>query len=146
MTFRDATGHEVFPENPPGHVFVGDLHLLDFFAQVMTQTRMLLTLPIWPFINGQWAMHPRRGSRTFRWIGSSKCTSLGPANLKSTDCPWSRMTTVEVLPETWEIVRSVGGAATELRAVVFEASGIPWNDVFLDSKRYTGYSRAHPLG
>ena len=32
-SFRDATGLEVIPENPPGHIFLGDLHLLDFFAR-----------------------------------------------------------------------------------------------------------------
>ena len=29
---RTLVGLEVLPENPPGHVYVGDLHLLDFFC------------------------------------------------------------------------------------------------------------------
>ena len=33
-TLRDAVGLEVLPENPPGQVFVGDLHMLDFFGRV----------------------------------------------------------------------------------------------------------------
>lgn len=31
---REATGHEVLPENPPGMAFVGDLHILEFFRRV----------------------------------------------------------------------------------------------------------------
>ncbi len=31
---REATGFEVLPENPPAHVYLGDLHLLDYFARV----------------------------------------------------------------------------------------------------------------
>ena len=44
IRLREHTGLEVLPENPPGHVFVGDLHLLDFFALVLDEadTGMLL--------------------------------------------------------------------------------------------------------
>ena len=31
---RELTGFEVLPENPPSHVYLGDLHLLDYFARV----------------------------------------------------------------------------------------------------------------
>ena len=31
MALRELIGLEVLPENPPGHVYLGDLHLLDFF-------------------------------------------------------------------------------------------------------------------
>ena len=34
VRLRAATGREVLPENPPGAVYLGDLHLLDFFARV----------------------------------------------------------------------------------------------------------------
>ena len=41
---REHVGLEVLPENPPGAVFVGDLHLLDFFGRVcdVADTGMLL--------------------------------------------------------------------------------------------------------
>ena len=32
-------GYEVLPENPPGQVYLGDLHLLDFFARVARARR-----------------------------------------------------------------------------------------------------------
>ncbi len=31
---RERTGYEVLPENPPAHLYLGDLHLLDYFARV----------------------------------------------------------------------------------------------------------------
>src|SRR5262245_48460057 len=34
VRLRAAVGLEVLPENPPGAVYLGDLHLLDFFARV----------------------------------------------------------------------------------------------------------------
>ena len=32
---REATGYEVFPENPPGQIFLGDVPLLEYFARVI---------------------------------------------------------------------------------------------------------------
>ena len=52
--------------------------------------------------------------------------------------------TVEVLPETWEIVTAVGGAATELRAVVFECERNPMEQCLPGFKKYIGYSTALP--
>ena len=54
MTLRDATGYEVFPENPPGHVFVGDLPPRLFCPVDLADTGICSMLPIWPFINGPW--------------------------------------------------------------------------------------------
>ena len=34
---RLASGFEVLPENPPAHVYLGDWHLLDYFAFVAEQ-------------------------------------------------------------------------------------------------------------
>jgi hypothetical protein len=34
VRLRDATGYDVLPENPPGQVFLGSMHVLDFFARV----------------------------------------------------------------------------------------------------------------
>jgi len=31
---RESVGLEVLPENPPAHLYLGDLHLLDYFARV----------------------------------------------------------------------------------------------------------------
>jgi uncharacterized protein (UPF0276 family) len=44
VRLREATGREVLPENPPGSAFIGNLHLLDFFARVCERadTGMLL--------------------------------------------------------------------------------------------------------
>src|SRR5689334_15410571 len=44
VCLREATGFEVLPENPPGQVYLGELHVLDFFARVVERadTGMLL--------------------------------------------------------------------------------------------------------
>ena len=34
VRLREATGFEVLPENPPAHVYLGRLHLLDYWARV----------------------------------------------------------------------------------------------------------------
>ena len=34
LQMRERTGFEILPENPPSHVYLGDLHLLDYFARV----------------------------------------------------------------------------------------------------------------
>ena len=34
---REAIGFEICPENPPAHVFLGDVHLLDYFAFVSAE-------------------------------------------------------------------------------------------------------------
>jgi uncharacterized protein (UPF0276 family) len=46
VRLRETTGFEVLPENPPGVAYVGDLHLLDFFARVAERadTGLLLDL------------------------------------------------------------------------------------------------------
>ena len=31
---RLDSGFEILPENPPAHVYLGDLHLLEYFARV----------------------------------------------------------------------------------------------------------------
>ena len=41
VALRELTGLEVFPENPPGDLYVGDLHLLDFFAIVCDRAERL---------------------------------------------------------------------------------------------------------
>ena len=45
-TLRHRTAMEVLPENPPAHVFVGRMHLLDFFADVAEQADSGLLLDV----------------------------------------------------------------------------------------------------
>ena len=63
--------------------------------------------------------------------------SLGPASRRIVMVEDDH--TVEVLPETWEIVTAVGGAATELRAVVFECERNPMEQCL------PGFKKIHRL-
>ena len=77
VRLREATGFEVLPENPPGQVYLGDLHLLDFFARVIERadTGMLLDcahLAIYQRLRGR---RRSTGSTVSRASASSRCTS-----------------------------------------------------------------------
>lgn len=125
---RAATGLEVLPENPPGSAYVGDLHLLDFFARVAdaADTGLLLDCahlamyqrlaghtPLTAFDHVPWdrvvELHIAGGSEhadgAFRWIEDDHGTA--------------------VLPDTWQIAAEAVARARNLRAVVVECERNP---------------------
>ncbi|HEY4221833.1 MAG TPA: DUF692 family protein [Myxococcota bacterium] len=120
---REATGLEVLPENPPGTAYIGDLHLLEFFARVVERADagMLLDvahLALYQRVTGHHALFGLdafplervieahvaggsvRDSHGFAWIEDSHGT--------------------DVLDDTWRIFDFVCARAKNLRAVVFE--------------------------
>lgn len=129
MRLREAIGREVIPENPPGHVFVGDLHLLDFFARVCERadTGMLLDcahLAIYQAVCGH---APLTGLDAFpldRVVelhvagGTERETASGYRFIEDDH-------TVAVRPETWTIFEAAVARAEQLRAVVFECERNP---------------------
>jgi uncharacterized protein (UPF0276 family) len=46
VRLREETGLEVLPENPPAHVFLGPLHLLDYFGRVSDRSGCGLLLDV----------------------------------------------------------------------------------------------------
>jgi uncharacterized protein (UPF0276 family) len=125
---RDATGLEVLPENPPGTAFVGDLHLLEFFARLAdaADTGLLLDCahlamyqrlagldPLAGFDHVPWdrvvELHVAGGSERdhagFRWVEDDH----GP----------------DLLPDTWAIAEHALARARNLRAVVVECERNP---------------------
>jgi len=123
LRLRDATGYEVLPETPPGHVFVGDLHLLDFFARVCERadTGLLLDcahLAIYQRAMGYDALTALDGFPLDRVVemhvaGATIGTRSGLAFVEDDH-------TTDVLPETWAIFEHVVSRAQNLKAVVFE--------------------------
>lgn len=128
VRLREATGLEVLPENPPGAVFVGALHLLEFFAQLAEAADTGLLIDC-----AHLAMFQR---------------SRGHDVLDGFDAvPWDRVvelhvaggreqtndgfTFVEddhgtvVLDETWRIFEAAVARADSLRAVVVECERNP---------------------
>jgi hypothetical protein len=67
----------VLPETPPGTAFVGDLHLLDFFARVAeaADTGLLLDVAHVAMYQHVTGRSPLDGLDGFRWSASSRSTS-----------------------------------------------------------------------
>ena len=128
VRLRAATGHEVLPENPPGHVYLGDLHLLDFFARVCdyADTGLLLDAAHLALYQRACGHAPLTGLDGFplervvelHVAGASTRTVAGLAVVEDDHTP-------AVLPDTWQILGTVGPRAPHLKAVVFECERNP---------------------
>lgn len=123
VRLRDATGLEVLPENPPGTVFLGDMHVLEFFAAVCERadTGMLLDcahLAIFQRVRG---LDPLAGFADF---DLSRVVELHVAGGTVHDAEGLAFVEddhgTEILEDTWTIFRHVIDRAPNLRAVVFE--------------------------
>jgi uncharacterized protein (UPF0276 family) len=127
-TLRDSVGLEVLPENPPGHVFLGDLHLLDFFALVCERadTGMLIDcahLAIYQRLFGHQPMTALDGFPLERVVelhvaGGTEHAHEGFAYVEDDHSP-------DVLPDTWRIFDALVARCPNLKAVVFECERNP---------------------
>ena len=125
---RAATGCEVLPENPPGKVFVGDLHLLEFFARLCERadTGLLLDCAHLAIYQQTQGLPPLTGLDGFplerivelHVAGSTRHAPGGLDVIEDDHGP-------AVLPETWAIFEHVVSAAPNLKAVVFECERNP---------------------
>ncbi len=125
---REQVGLEVLPENPPGTVFLGDLHLLDFFAQVVERadTGMLLDcahLAIYQRLQGH---EPLTGLDAFPLDRVVELHVAGGVERERDGFRWVEDDhTPDVLPETWTIFEHLVERAQNLKAVVFECERNP---------------------
>jgi uncharacterized protein len=120
---RAATGFEVLPENPPAHVYLGDLHLLDYFARVadLSDGGLLLDaahLAVYQIVTGRQPLDGLDGFPLERVVeihvaGGTPFASGGRRFIDDDHGP-------QPLPETWKIVDAVIPRARNLKAVVFE--------------------------
>lgn len=125
---RDEVGREVLPENPPGHVFLGDLHLLDYYAQVCERgdTGMLLDcahLAIYQRLCGHQPLTALNNFPLERIVeihvaGGTEHAHDGFAFVEDDHSP-------NVLPETWRIFDHLVARCPNLKAVVFECERNP---------------------
>lgn len=125
---REATGLEVLPENPPGAAFLGDLHLLDFFARVADEADTGLLVDC-----AHLAMFQRaRGLDPLTALDGFPCDRVvelhvaGGTVRDHQGLPWvdddhGR----DVLPDTWQIAEYLAARATNLKAVVIECERNP---------------------
>ncbi|MCA9726585.1 MAG: DUF692 family protein [Candidatus Eisenbacteria bacterium] len=120
---RTATGREVLPENPPGVVFLGDRHLLDFFARVceLGDTGMLLDCAHLAIYQEHHGLAPLTGLDRFPL---DRVVELHVAGAGRRDVDgWSWINddhSTAVLDQTWEILEHVVPRCPNLRAIVFE--------------------------
>ncbi len=120
---REATGFEVLPENPPSHVYLGDLHLLDYFARVADRADSGLLLDV-----AHLAIYQRATGRAptdgldgfplervveIHVAGGSEFEHGGSTFVDDDHSP-------APLPDTWRILDAVLPRASNLRALVFE--------------------------
>ncbi len=120
---REASGFEVLPENPPAHVYLGDLHLLDYFAHVaeIADAGLLLDVAHLAIYQRATGRSPTDGLDGFpldrvvevHVAGGTEFTHAGRAFVDDDHVP-------EPLPDCWEILEAVLPRATNLRAVVYE--------------------------
>jgi len=123
IRLREATGLEVLPENPPGSVYVGDLHLLDYFGRLAERadTGLLLDcahLAIYQRATGRQPLDGLLDAPLDRVV---EIHVAGGILRRDSGYEWIEDDhSPSVLPETWAILDAVVARAPNLRAVIFE--------------------------
>jgi len=120
---QDATGFAVLPENPPAVIYLGDLHILDYFALVAERSGCGLLLDcahlaIFQRLRGLGATDGLDGFPLDRIVelhvaGGSVRSIDGFEYVDDSHTP-------EPIPETWAILETVLPRAPNLRAIVYE--------------------------
>ncbi|HXZ84898.1 MAG TPA: DUF692 family protein [Myxococcota bacterium] len=120
---REATGFEVLPENPPAHLYLGELHLCDYFARVAdaADCGLLLDvahLAIYQRATGRAPLDGLDGFPLERVLeihiaGASEFAHAGRRFVDDDHGPTP-------LADAWEILAHVLPRAPRLRALVFE--------------------------
>lgn len=120
---REATGYEVLPENPPGAVFVGSLHVLDFFARVAARadTGVLLDVAHLVMAQRMTGHDALFGLDAFPLDRVVEVHVAGGAERTVDGLPFIEDAHgTDVLGDTWRVFDFVAARAPNLRAVVFE--------------------------
>lgn len=120
---REETGFEVLPENPPAHVYVGRMHLGDYFARVAEEADCGLLLDvahmaIYQRVSGNEPLAGLAGYPFERVVEMHVAAGTPFESGGRTFIDDDHGT--EVLPETWTILEHALERATNLRAVVLE--------------------------
>jgi uncharacterized protein (UPF0276 family) len=127
-SLREATGLEVLPENPPGAIFVGPMHVLEFFARLSeaADTGLLLDCAHLAMFQRARGLPWDAGFDGFAWdrvielhvAGGSERAVEGLGFVEDDHG-------AHVLPDTWAIFEEAVRRATSLRAVVVECERNP---------------------
>jgi uncharacterized protein (UPF0276 family) len=122
-SLRLRSGFEVLPENPPAHVYMGDLHLLDYFARVAdaADAGLLLDVAHLAIYQRATGRAPQDGLDGFplervvevHVAGGTEFRHDGRTFVDDDHSP-------RPLPEVWRLLEAVVPRARNLRAIVFE--------------------------
>jgi uncharacterized protein (UPF0276 family) len=120
---RERAGLEVLPENPPAHVYLGRMHLLDYFARVAERADCGLLLDV-----AHLAIYQRvSGRRPLDGLDGFPLERVVEVHVAgATPFDWQGLPLVEddhgltPLPDTWTLFEHVAARAPNLRAVVLE--------------------------
>ncbi len=125
---RERTGFEILPENPPSHVYLGELHLLDYFARVAAGADCGLLLDV-----AHLAIYQRATGRdpldALDGFPLERVVEIHVAG--GTEFEHGGRTFVDddhgpaPLADTWRILEAVVPRAVNLRALVFECERNP---------------------
>jgi uncharacterized protein (UPF0276 family) len=149
VALREATGHEVLPENPPGAAFVGRLHLLEFFARVAeaADTGLLLDCAHLAMFQRARGLEPLAGFDAFDWDRVIELHVAGGRVHELDGLAWVEDDHgVEVLPDTWRIAEAVIARARNLRAIVVECERNSIAEVLPLFRRTQALLPAHLVG
>jgi uncharacterized protein (UPF0276 family) len=123
LAIESATQLRLLPENPPGAFFVGELHILDYFARVADRSGggLLLDCAHLAMFQRLKSLAPTTGLDNFpldrvielHVAGGAPITIEGLALVEDSHSP-------EPLPDTWQILEAVLPRAKNLKAIVFE--------------------------
>jgi uncharacterized protein (UPF0276 family) len=123
VRIQEATGFAVLPENPPSVIYLGDLHILDYFALVSDRSGCGLLLDcahlaIFQRLRGLPPLAGLDGFPLDRVVemhiaGGAEACIDGFAYIDDNHCP-------DPLPEAWEIFEYAAERAPNLRAVCYE--------------------------
>ena len=132
VRLRVETGLEVLPENPPGAVYVGPLHLLDFFARVCERadTGMLLDVAHLAIYQRTMGHDPFAGLDDFPLERVVEMHVAGGVERSHAGYDFVEDShTTDVLPETWDLLDHLAPRTPNLKAVVFECERNPLDAV-----------------
>lgn len=137
-----ATGLRLLPENPPGAFYVGELHILDYFARVADKSGggLLLDCAHLAMFQRLRGLPPLTGLDGFpldrvvelHVAGGTPIDVDGLALVDDTHSP-------EPLAETWQIVEHVIPRCPALKAIVFECEKNSPSEVVV------GFERLHRM-
>ena len=128
MRLRDALGYEVFPENPPGHAYLGPWHLLEFYADVVERadTGFVLDCAHLAMYQQLMGYPPCTGLAAFPLDRIVELHVAGTTPKEHEGFAyWDDDHTPDVLAPTWDIFEWVAPRAPHLKAVVFECERNP---------------------